>query len=100
MGATGGGARAAVLIRNAEALERLASVDTVILDKTGTLTLGRPQVTAVVPSQGFPENGVLILAAAVEAGSGPPLAEAILAVARAKRLTLEKPTDFQALPGQ
>ncbi|CAN5164980.1 heavy metal translocating P-type ATPase [soil metagenome] len=100
MVATGRGAHAGVLIRNAEALERLASVDTVLLDKTGTLTLGKPQVTAIVPSQGFPESGVLILAAAVEAGSEHPLAEAIVALARAKRLALEKPTDFQALPGR
>ena len=99
MVATGRGAHAGVLIRNAEALERLASVDTVVVDKTGTLTEGKPQVTAIVPGLGFPENGILALAASAEAGSEHPLAEAIVAVAKARKLPLTKSSAFAAMPG-
>ncbi len=74
MVATGRGAQEGVLVRNAAALERLAAVDTVVVDKTGTLTLGKPSLTAVVPAQGFSDDDVLKFAAAIEAGSEHPLA--------------------------
>ena len=72
MVATGRGAEAGVLIRNAEALERLASVDTIVVDKTGTLTEGKPALTGIEAAAGFPEDEVLRLAAAIEAGSEHP----------------------------
>ncbi len=75
MVATGRGAQAGVLIRNAEALERLASVDTIVVDKTGTLTQGKPALTGVEAAPGFDPDDVLRLAAAVEAGSEHPLAK-------------------------
>ncbi len=100
MVATGRGAEAGILIRNAEALERLASVDTVVIDKTGTLTEGRPKVTGVVAASGFGEDEVLAIAAALEAGSEHPLAEAIVGAARDRTLTLAKAQDFTSLTGQ
>jgi Cu+-exporting ATPase len=77
----GRGARAGVLIRNAEALERMEKVDTLVIDKTGTLTQGKPAVTAIIPAQGFDETQVLQLAASLERGSEHPLAAAIVAAA-------------------
>ncbi|MSP67317.1 MAG: heavy metal translocating P-type ATPase [Alphaproteobacteria bacterium] len=100
MVATGRAARAGVLVRNAEALERLAAADVLVLDKTGTLTQGRPQVTAVEPAAGGDADEVLALAAALEKGSEHPLAAAILAAAAAKGLTIPPVGEFQALPGR
>jgi Cu+-exporting ATPase len=84
--AAGRGAQAGVLIKDAEALERMARVDTVIVDKTGTLTEGRPRLTDVVVTEDFDENEVLSLAAALERGSEHPLAEAIVAGAEDRGL--------------
>jgi Cu+-exporting ATPase len=100
MVATGRGAREGVLIRNAEALERLASVDTVIVDKTGTLTEGKPALTDVKALPGFEEAMVLQLAASLEKGSEHPLAEAIVKGAEARGVALLAPEAFEAVPGQ
>ena len=78
MTATGRGAQAGVLIKDAEALERFASVDTLIVDKTGTLTEGKPKLTDALPAEGFGEADLLALAASLEKGSEHPLAEAIV----------------------
>ena len=100
MVATGRGAQAGVLIRNAAALERLAKVDTIIADKTGTLTEGKPALTGVEAANGFTEDEVLGLAASLEAGSEHPLAAAILRGAEARGLKPSKVTDFAAVTGQ
>jgi Cu+-exporting ATPase len=100
MVATGRGARAGVLARDAAALERLAAVDTLVLDKTGTLTEGRPSVTAVVPAGGFGEDEVLALAARLERGSEHPLAAAVVAAAEARRLPIPTAEAFEAVPGR
>lgn len=94
---TGAAARAGILIRDAEALERAHLVDTVVLDKTGTLTEGRPEVTEIVP-HGVPEAELLALAAAAQTGSEHPLARAVLA--RAAGQTLPKLEDFRSHPGR
>ena len=96
----GRGAQAGVLIRNAEALERLEKVDTLIIDKTGTLTEGKPAVTAVISAPGFTEAEVLRLAAGVEQASEHPYARAITAAAKARRLNYPPAADFEALPGK
>ena len=100
MVATGRGAHAGVLIRNAEALERFAAVDALIVDKTGTLTEGRPELVGVVAEPGFDEAGVLALAAALERGSEHPLAEAILRGAEARGVRLASASDFEAVTGE
>ena len=100
MVATGRGAQAGVLIRNAAALERLAKVDTIIADKTGTLTEGKPALTGVEAANGFTEDEVLRLAASLEAGSEHPLAAAILRGAEARGLKPSKVTGFAAVTGQ
>jgi len=100
MVATGRGAQAGVLVRNAAAIERLAAVTTLVVDKTGTLTEGKPALTSVEAAEGFDQDEVLRLAAALEAGSEHPLAEAILKGADAKGLTAEKAEDFEAVTGQ
>jgi P-type Cu+ transporter len=100
MVATGRGAHAGVLVRNAAALERLASVDTLVVDKTGTLTEGKPALTGVEAAPGFAHDEVLRLAAALEAGSEHPLAEAILRGAEAKGLKPPKVETFEAITGQ
>ena len=84
----GRGAAAGILIRNADALERLEKVDTLVVDKTGTLTVGRPAVTAVVPLAALAEAEVLRLAASLERGSEHPIATAILAAARDRKIEL------------
>ncbi len=99
MVAAGRGARSGILIRNAEALERLAAVDTIIVDKTGTLTEGRPILTDVVALPGIDPKMMLRLAGSLERGSEHPLAEAIVAGAKARRIALLKPEAFEALPG-
>ncbi len=100
MVATGRGAQAGVLVRNAAALERLAAVDTLIADKTGTLTEGKPALTGVEASSGFAPDEVLRLAASLEAGSEHPLAAAILRGAEQKSLKPAKVEDFEAVTGQ
>ena len=97
--AAGRGAQAGVLIKDAEALERMARVDTVIVDKTGTLTEGKPRLTDVVALQGD-EAEVLTLAAALERGSEHPLAEAIVAGAKDRGLSLGTVEDFEAVTGK
>ncbi|UCI26203.1 heavy metal translocating P-type ATPase [Mesorhizobium sp. B2-8-5] len=100
MTATGRGAHAGVLIKEAAALERFASVDTLIVDKTGTLTEGKPRLTDVVAADGIDENELLGLAAALEKGSEHPLAEAIVEGAAARGLKLADAVDFQAITGK
>ena len=96
----GRGAGAGVLIRNAEALERFERVDTLVVDKTGTLTEGKPKVVAVVTAAGFEERVLLRLAASLERGSEHPLAAAIVAVARERGLGVAEPRDFQSPTGK
>jgi Cu+-exporting ATPase len=97
---TGRGATAGVLVKNAEALEIMEKVDTLVVDKTGTLTEGKPRLTAVVPADGFAEDEILRLAASLERGSEHPLAAAIVAGAQARNLKLEDAKDFQSVTGQ
>ena len=96
----GKGAQNGVLIKNAEALERFEKVDTLVVDKTGTLTEGKPAVTAVVPAEGISEDELLRLAASVEQASEHPLAAAIVAAAKARSLVLSKVTDFDSPTGK
>ncbi|MET3838345.1 heavy metal translocating P-type ATPase [Bradyrhizobium sp. OAE829] len=96
----GRGAQAGVLIKNAEALERMEKVDTLVVDKTGTLTEGKPKVTAVVATSGFDENEILRLAASVELASEHPLADAIVRSARERRLKLGKVEAFDSPTGK
>jgi P-type Cu+ transporter len=96
----GRGAQAGVLIKNAEALERLEKVDTLVVDKTGTLTEGKPKVVAVLPASGFDEAQVLQLAASVERGSEHPLASAVVAAAAERKLELSTARDFDAPAGK
>jgi P-type Cu+ transporter len=100
MVAVGRAASAGILVKNAEALERLEKVDTLVVDKTGTLTLGKPKVTAVVPAQHFDENILLRYAASVERGSEHPLASAILAAVMDRGLELYPVNDFNSAPGK
>ena len=100
MVATGQGAKSGVLIKNAEALELLGRVDTLVVDKTGTLTEGRPQVTAIDATSGRNEDEVLRLAAAVERGSEHPLAAAIVAAAEARRIPIPAVADFHSTTGR
>jgi Cu+-exporting ATPase len=97
---TGRGAMAGVLFKNAEALELLEKVDTLVLDKTGTLTEGRPRLDTVLSLSGYDEIEVLRLAAGLERGSEHPLAAAIVTGAREKNLALESPQDFRSLTGK
>ncbi|MER9917063.1 MULTISPECIES: heavy metal translocating P-type ATPase [unclassified Mesorhizobium] len=100
MTATGRGAHAGVLIKDAAALERFASVDTLIVDKTGTLTEGKPRLTDVVAADGLSENELLALAAGLEKGSEHPLAEAIVGGAGERGLTLVEAGGFDAVTGK
>ncbi|MGE5244985.1 MAG: heavy metal translocating P-type ATPase [Betaproteobacteria bacterium] len=97
---TGEGARAGVLIKNADALELLGRVDTLVVDKTGTLTEGRPDVTAVETGAAIADAELLRLAAAVERGSEHPLAAAIVKAAEARALAIPAVIDFTAVPGK
>ncbi|MGH6815639.1 MAG: copper-translocating P-type ATPase, partial [Hyphomicrobiaceae bacterium] len=96
----GRGAAAGVLIRNAEALERMERVDTLAIDKTGTLTEGKPAVTAVIAADGFTEAAILRLAASVEQASEHPVARAIVAYAEQRAAALAPVTDFDAPAGK
>jgi Cu+-exporting ATPase len=89
-----------ILIRNAEVLQRMEKVDTLVVDKTGTLTEGRPKVVGIVPAQGFDENNVLALAASVERSSEHPLASAIVAAATERNIRALAVTDFEAPAGK
>jgi Cu+-exporting ATPase len=96
----GRGAQAGVLIRNAEALERMEKVDTLVVDKTGTLTEGKPKVTAIVAAAGFDESEILRLAASVELASEHPLADAIVRSAKERTLHLGKVEEFDSPTGK
>jgi Cu+-exporting ATPase len=96
----GKGASAGVLIKNAEALERFEKVDTLVVDKTGTLTEGKPRVTAVVAAAGFDESTVLSLGASLEKSSEHPLAAAILAAAVERKIALQDITNFASVTGK
>jgi Cu+-exporting ATPase len=96
----GRGAQAGVLIKNAEALEHMEKVDTLVVDKTGTLTEGKPAVTAVVPASGFSESEALRLAASVERASEHPLALAIVAAAEKQGIATAPVTDFDSPTGK
>jgi len=98
--AIGKGAGAGVLIKSAEALERMEKVDTLVVDKTGTLTEGKPRVTAIVAAAGLSEAEILPLAASLERSSEHPLAAAIVQAAKDRGLALREPTDFAAVTGK
>ena len=100
MTATGRGAQAGVLIKNAEALERFEKVDTLIVDKTGTLTEGAPKLGAVLPEAGHDETEVLRLAASLERGSEHPLAEAIVRGAEERGVDMSDAQNFEAVTGK
>ena len=97
---TGRGARAGILIRNAEALEIFGKVDTLIIDKTGTLTEGKPSLSAVIPQPGISENDLLQLVASLERSSEHPLAAAIVKGAVAKKLSLSDVAGFNSTTGK
>jgi len=97
---TGRGAQGGVLIRNAQALERMEKIDTLVVDKTGTLTEGKPKLTSVVPAEGFSEEQVLHLAAGLELGSEHPLAAAILRGAKERGIEAPGIADFNAITGK
>jgi Cu+-exporting ATPase len=96
----GRGAQAGVLIKNAEALEHMEKVDTLVVDKTGTLTEGKPAVTAIVPAEGFDETEVLRLAASVERASEHPLAVAIVAAADVRKVATAPVSEFDSPTGK
>ena len=96
----GRGAQAGVLIKNAEALERMEKIDTLVIDKTGTLTEGKPKVVSILPAFGFDEAQVLKLAASAERGSEHPLAAAIVAAAAERNLELAPASDFDSPAGK
>lgn len=100
MTATGRGAQIGVLIKNAEALERFAKIDVLIVDKTGTLTEGKPKLAGVIAQPDFQEEEVLSVAAALEKGSEHPLADAIVSAAQERGLSLDKAEEFEAVTGQ
>ncbi|KJS35418.1 MAG: copper ABC transporter ATPase, partial [Hyphomonas sp. BRH_c22] len=97
---TGKGAQSGILIRNAEALETLEKVDTVVVDKTGTLTEGKPKLVTVEPADGWDEAGLLALVAAVEAASEHPLAAAIVQGAKDRGISVSAAQDFESVTGE
>jgi Cu+-exporting ATPase len=100
MTATGRGAQSGVLVKDAEALERFSNIDTLVVDKTGTLTEGKPVVTNIYPANGFNLKDIIFFAASLENQSEHPLAAAITARAKEQNLQLSNPQDFTALPGR
>jgi len=96
----GKGATAGVLIKNAEALERFEKIDTLVVDKTGTLTEGKPRVVAVVPAEGFDEATILTLGAALERSSEHPLAAAIIAAAKERGMAIPEVEEFTSVTGK
>jgi Cu+-exporting ATPase len=97
---TGRGATAGVLVKNAEALERLEQVDTIVVDKTGTLTEGKPRLVSVLPLDGRPEADAVRLAAALERSSEHPLAAAILSAARERAIEFPAASEFRSISGK
>jgi Cu+-exporting ATPase len=97
---TGRGAAEGILIRNAEALETFEKVNTLVVDKTGTLTEGKPHLTSVIPAEGFDETQLLQIVASLEKASEHPLAAAILAAAKEKKIELQAVSDFQSITGK
>ena len=97
---TGRGATAGVLVKSAEALELMEKIDTLVVDKTGTLTIGKPRLIKVIPTEGFDENDVLGLAASLEKGSEHPLAAAIVDGAEERSVKLQKAADFESHTGK
>ncbi|MGA0032614.1 MAG: heavy metal translocating P-type ATPase [Burkholderiales bacterium] len=97
---SGAGARSGVLIKNAEALERAGHIDTLVVDKTGTLTQGKPAVTDVIAAAGINEDRLLRIAAALENGSEHPLARAVLAHARTRQIAVAPVQNFEAVAGK
>ena len=97
---TGKGAQNGVLIKNAEVLERMEKVDTIVVDKTGTLTEGKPKLTSIDVSSGWQPNELLALVAAVEQSSEHPLAEAIVEAAKERNLTLSPVSNFESVTGE
>ncbi len=100
MVAVGKGAGAGVLIKSAESLERMEKVDTLVVDKTGTLTEGKPRVTSVVPAAGLTADDLLKLAASLERSSEHPLAAAVMRAAKEKSIAADEPTDFASVTGK
>jgi Cu+-exporting ATPase len=100
MVAVGKGAGAGVLIKSAESLERLEKVDTLVVDKTGTLTEGKPRVTSMIAAAGLTEDDVLKLAASLERSSEHPLAAAVMVAAKDNNTSLEEPSDFASVSGK
>ena len=98
--AIGKGAGAGVLIRSAEALEHMEKINTLVVDKTGTLTEGKPRVTAIVPASGLSDGELLPLAASLERSSEHPLAAAIVTAAKDRGATTQEPTDFASATGK
>jgi Cu+-exporting ATPase len=96
----GRGAQAGVLVKNAEALERMEKIDTLVVDKTGTLTEGKPKVVSIVPAAGFQESEILRLAASVERASEHPLADAVVRSAKERSLDLSKVEEFDSPTGK
>jgi Cu+-exporting ATPase len=96
----GQGATAGILIKNAEALERFEKIDTLVVDKTGTLTEGKPRVVSVLPETGFDEAALLSLGAGLERSSEHPLGAAIVACARARGLAMQEVADFKSITGK
>ena len=96
----GKGAGAGILIRSAESLERMETVDTLVIDKTGTLTEGKPKVTAILPADGHSERDIIALAAGLERSSEHPLASAIIAAARARDIAPRDIREFRAVTGK
>lgn len=96
----GRGAHAGILVRDAEALERLEGIDTIVIDKTGTLTEGKPTLVAITPVEGIDEAKLLQLAASVERASEHPLAQAIVVAAKQRELALKDVTDFASPSGK
>jgi Cu+-exporting ATPase len=97
---TGKGAQNGILIKNAEALETFEKIDTIVVDKTGTLTEGKPKLVSVEPESGFDSDELLALVAAIELASEHPLAAAIVAGAKDRNLKLESASDFQSVTGE
>ena len=97
---TGRGASSGVLVKNAEALERMEKIDTLVVDKTGTLTVGKPKLVAVAPAPGFEQDQVLRLSAALERGSEHPLAAAVVAGAEDRDLEIPASSDFASITGK
>jgi Cu+-exporting ATPase len=98
--AVGKGAGAGVLIKSAEALERMEKVDTLIVDKTGTLTEGKPKVTVIIPAAGLSESEIVPLAASLERSSEHPLAAAMVTAAKDRNASMQEATDFVSLTGE